>query len=574
MTEQPLDRFDRRLADLMTAYGDRAVTTYDPAAVARRAVTQRGPRRLHLALAIGRHGRTLLVVGGLALLAILAGLIIGSRQPSPIGDSFASPTALAWSPDGATLAFLVDVADARANGPLDVSKGRPSHPELWVVRGDGGDPRQLATFGSMASVGQPLWTRDGGSLLVAVGPSGGGVGQWTIRSIGIDGSAPQTLVDAPVDYLALDGLSPNGDRLLYSRSTTSRTDEEVLDLADGSTRRLTTIRGTYRGCRSWSPDGRWILCDVDDRDGGGYPTAGSATVVVASDGSASHRIGACCSIGWSSDGRALFSPIDAVNTVYSSAPDGTDVRVVLDSDAPWGWTPSPDGTRWAAATYSGLVIATPGGAPTTLTTDPGDQGPMWSPDGAWIAFAGVRDGAHGLYVVPATGGEPHLAASNTGLDQWRPGEGGAELTLVRDRAIVMVDPATTGSHELVTRHTIAGDPVEPPVGADSEATIVIGPNGPDRDVYHMPDRGRIWVRLENRSEVPWTPWGGLAEKGSWCALVSGPAVPGDPCSVAPGATIRVSPPLGPGTTVEVRLAPAGLDFQKGLPVILDLEKVP
>jgi hypothetical protein len=40
MTDQPMDGFDARLTYLMTAYGDRAVTAHDAAAIARVAATR------------------------------------------------------------------------------------------------------------------------------------------------------------------------------------------------------------------------------------------------------------------------------------------------------------------------------------------------------------------------------------------------------------------------------------------------------------------------------------------------------------------------------------------------------
>src|SRR5437870_519751 len=98
MSEYPMDRFDARLVDLMTAYGDGAVTTYDAAAIAHGAVSHRAGPRLGLALHFKPQTRVLLLLGAAALLAIMAAIVAASRHPSPIGDSFASPTALAWSP--------------------------------------------------------------------------------------------------------------------------------------------------------------------------------------------------------------------------------------------------------------------------------------------------------------------------------------------------------------------------------------------------------------------------------------------------------------------------------------------
>ena len=41
-----------------------------------------------------------------------------------------------------------------------------------------------------------------------------------------------------------------------------------------------------------------------------------------------------------------------------------------------------------------------------LTTGGHEEKPSFSPDGSQIAFTGDYDGTHGVYVVPAAGGEP------------------------------------------------------------------------------------------------------------------------------------------------------------------------
>jgi Tol biopolymer transport system component len=582
MSEYPMDRFDARLVDLMTAYGDGAVTTYDAAAIAHGAVSHQAGPRLGLALHLKPQMRVLLLLGAAALLAIMAAIVAASRHPSPIGDSFASPTALAWSPDGSLLAFVVDVADRHGDAAADasgtgvsgaaVTMSRVSHRELWVVDGNGRDPRRLARFDSTATVAPPIWARDGRSILVGVEPSASGIGHSAILAIGLDGSAPRTLLDAGADGIGIRELSPAGDRLLYLRSDHAGTTLNVLDLASETSSRLTTS-GTVCCSGSWSPDGRWVM--YTDGVTGGTQGPDAATRVVAADGSSQHRLGPCCDVGWSADGPRAYFQSDG-GPLYSAAEDGTDVHVAPYGDAPYGWAPSPDGSAFVAVTSRGIEIVRPGDAPTSLTTDRDDRDPTWSPEGAWIAFSGIRSGVAGLYVMPATGGDPRLVASNSFsvADPWRPGAGPPELTLIRDRAIVTVAPDGAGPRDLVGRTTMAGDPVAPPDGSALQVGIVLGPGGPDRDIYRVRVDDSLVLRIQNRSETPWVIFGGLTEKFSYCQLVSGPAGP-DPCAVAPGATINVAPPgPGPGTAVEVRVAPAGADYQTGFPVIVDLVREP
>ena len=587
MPDPLMDGFDDRIVSLLSAYGDQAVTTYDAAAIARKAFDRPQGALARFAWLMTPRVRVVLAVAALALLALGAALLVGSRHPSPIGDPFAAPRAAAWSPDGATLAFVVDVADARREAKPVASSagastatallGRPWHPELWVVNGDGGDPRRLATLDPMHGpdpmhvAPQLAWTPDGRTIVVG-GTTADGTGHSAILSVGVDGSPPRTLVDAGQDVVRFSGLSadasdysfrfsglsPTGDRLLYVHYHASGADLYVLDLAD---RTSTHLASSAAG--SWSPDARWVLY-----------SDGSGASVVSADGAVRHRLGMGGGEGWSADGsRAYFQVLEG--PMYSAAIDGGDVRPEPSMDATYGWVPSPDGSRFVAVTPRGLEIQQPGAAPLTLTAERGDGQPTWSPDGAWVAFYGVRAGVGGLYLVPSTGGDPRLAAPDaTALgDPWRPGSGRTELTLVRDRAIVTVDAEGAALHDLVARATIAGDPMGPPGSAGPKTRIVLGPAGPDRDIYHIPAGYLAEVTVENQSDFAWVPWN-LAEKDSYCHPVSGPVHSTDPCVVGPHEVVRFWPLRFSSGWNEIRIAPDGADISTGFPVIIDLEFEP
>ena len=76
--------------------------------------------------------------------------------------------------------------------------------------------------------------------------------------------------------------------------------------------------------------------------------------------------------------------------------------------------------------YAGDLWKVPraGGSAIRLTSNVGtESGPIFSPDGNWIAFSGEYDGNIDVYVMPAEGGEPRRVTYHPGADQaigWTP----------------------------------------------------------------------------------------------------------------------------------------------------------
>src|SRR5690242_8170339 len=62
------------------------------------------------------------------------------------------------------------------------------------------------------------------------------------------------------------------------------------------------------------------------------------------------------------------------------------------------------------------IVGRDGGAAERLTTGTGNEtSPIFSPDGAQIAFTGEYDGNVDVYVVPATGGVPRRLTYHPGV---------------------------------------------------------------------------------------------------------------------------------------------------------------
>ncbi|MEA2632077.1 MAG: hypothetical protein QOE66_2296, partial [Chloroflexota bacterium] len=87
---------------------------------------------------------------------------------------------------------------------------------------------------------------------------------------------------------------------------------------------------------------------------------------------------------------------------------------------------SPDGRRIAFARTGadalslGVFVVATDQTQTTQLTSGRDESPAWSPDGDWLVFART-DYSEGIpqpnaWVVPASGGDPRLVATNATAD--------------------------------------------------------------------------------------------------------------------------------------------------------------
>jgi Tol biopolymer transport system component len=106
------------------------------------------------------------------------------------------------------------------------------------------------------------------------------------------------------------------------------------------------------------------------------------------------------------------------------APDGS--AVVFASDR----AGTPD--LWVQALAKGRGE----GAPRQLTDQPGSEAlPAFSPDGRWVAYTNVHDGARDVYVVPIDGGLPRRLTSHPSFDMhpsWSPDRSNLAFVSGRD----------------------------------------------------------------------------------------------------------------------------------------------
>lgn len=113
---------------------------------------------------------------------------------------------------------------------------------------------------------------------------------------------------------------------------------------------------------------------------------------------------------------------------------GEDWSRTLDAAGRFGGDPagevrlSPDGQRAAVGTFGVnhviWVVPTAGGTPVRIDTKSTDHhGPSWSPDGNWIAYRRLVDGAWSIVKTPVGGGEAvrlDEASPGGGTTEWSP----------------------------------------------------------------------------------------------------------------------------------------------------------
>jgi WD40 repeat protein/anti-sigma factor RsiW len=188
-------------------------------------------------MALNRGGSRLATLNGDGTLRIWDVTAKQLAQAVPVGQRGIAPHFLGWSPDGTTLATLLE--------------GRA---RLWDAR----TGRLLKTFGDRSSVMALAWAPNGSRMALADGKQHRVV-LWEPRT---DRVSPTSL---PVQsgWAPLLGWSPDGGELACAHRSDGRVDQ--LDVASNRiTRTLRRKRPEELignvGPLAWSPDGKWLAC--------------------------------------------------------------------------------------------------------------------------------------------------------------------------------------------------------------------------------------------------------------------------------------------------------------------------
>ena len=182
----------------------------------------------------------------------------------PLGPGASAPTPI--------VSFVPDTWALRADGgalAVSVWTGRGSRIAIWDVRS--GSARWLTADEPGKSALSPLWSRDGTRVYYALSADDGkGLGMF---QIGADGSGHKQIREGEGFGGSLEGLTPDGGGLVWSR-TQAGGSVEILDLASGANRVIENNAGlsSWRtrqpralvrvgGCCAGRPGGELALWD-------------------------------------------------------------------------------------------------------------------------------------------------------------------------------------------------------------------------------------------------------------------------------------------------------------------------
>lgn len=212
-----------------------------------------------------------------------------------------------WSPDGARIAFASE---------------RDGDADIWVADADGSNLVQVTDTDGGVGEFTPSWTADGRHIVFQRFFAIEIAEIWITNA---DGSGDEhKLADGYIP-----GTSPHGKKIVYS----ARADDQlhVLDLGDGSTRRITDGPGTSAEA-NWSPRGNRLVFSHASSPAGFFDVhvmhADGSNVTQVTDTDPPLQDGAPV---WSPDGdRIAFSQCDFTGgvqgncTIWTARPDGQD----------------------------------------------------------------------------------------------------------------------------------------------------------------------------------------------------------------------------------------------------------
>jgi dipeptidyl aminopeptidase/acylaminoacyl peptidase len=346
---------------------------------------------------------------------------------------------VAWSPDGAWLAFVSARHDSREH---DLNG------DVFVIRPDGSDLRQITD--NSLSVGRPAFTPDGAGVVLQGVDPGPDRSRWFANQNGLyavdaSGGTPHRLTDAELYNLDEAETVVDGDRALVLVENRGAIDLLAVPL-DGSA--PTTVSGGQRQITGFAVAGDTIVLTYKDESSVGE-------LGVLRDGS----IHTLTDFGASLRAQAAPRPIVELTT---AAPDGQPLHgflVAPEGDGPhpvllmihggpftqYGWTLFDEAQVYAGAGYA------------VVYTNPRGSSGYGAAYGDWIrGDVGERSSVDLLALLDAALVRPELDETHVGvlggshggyMTSWLVGHTDRFAAAVSERAVNAID-SFTGSSDI------------------------------------------------------------------------------------------------------------------------------
>jgi len=386
----------------------------------------------------------------------------GSDKRQVTKEEFRLLNQPSWSPDGRFIAAKKHYTTERSAGTG----------EIWLYHVSGGGGVQVVERANerlQKELGEPVFAPDGSAIYYTRNTTPGNIFEYAQDSnAGIFAIERHDLATGEVTT-AVSGYggavrpapSPDGKEIAFVRRDKDQTQLWVKDLASGRERMIYgkldldvqetwAVTGVYPNM-DWLPDSSAIVfwaggkLNRVNRDGSGHaviPFAVSDTRAVAD---APHPVieVAPDTFTTTMPRFATLSPdgsrvvFESLGRLHVKSVKGRDLPRPLTGDSADVLEAFPafsrDGTalayvRWNDAGLGEIVIAEGSGQNRRVLTGPGHYGNLaFSPDGTMIAFE-KREGGYltapdfsenpGIYVMPASGGEPRLVTRDGANPQW------------------------------------------------------------------------------------------------------------------------------------------------------------
>lgn len=238
------------------------------------------------------------------------------------------------------------------------------------------------------------------------------------------------------------------------------------------------------------------------------------------DGTDLHRVTSAISHelepSWSADGsRIAFQSRRPHWMLFTSRIDGTD-EVQVTSTLSWSPSWSPNGDWIAYSAGSSIARIRPSGTGNEILIQGESCGrPVWSPDGAAIAFHSTRSGNPEIYVLEMETGEVTPITDHPSRDlhcSWSPD--GQQLVFASDRDgdLDIYTTAIDRTH-LVQLTDHAGEDMLPSWSPDGTLIAFVSSRDGNREIYSMLTDGSCVTRLtDNPGEDMYPVWQPLTKQ--------------------------------------------------------------